>query len=89
MRLQCRRPGSIPGLGGDPLEKGMETHFSILAWDIPGTEEPGGLQSLELQRVGHNRVTNTGGVNGRVNKSRLAFNLGKSKPQENSQQLNA
>ena len=42
----------------------METHFSILAWDIPGTEEPGGLQSLELQRVGHNRVTNTGGVNG-------------------------
>ena len=33
----------------DPLEKGMETHSSILAWRIPWTEEPGGLQSMELQ----------------------------------------
>ena len=32
--------------GEDPLEKEMETHFSILAWKIPWTEEPGGLQSL-------------------------------------------
>ena len=38
----------------DPLEKGMATHSSILAWMIPWTEEPGGLQSLGLQRVGHN-----------------------------------
>ena len=38
----------------DPLEKGMATHSSILAWRIPWTEEPGGLQSMELQRVGHN-----------------------------------
>ena len=35
----------------DPLEKEMATHSSILAWDIPWTEEPGGLQSMESQRV--------------------------------------
>lgn len=39
-------------LGGeDPLEKGMATHSSILAWRIPQTEEPEGLQSMESQRV--------------------------------------
>ena len=41
----------------DPLEKGMAgmaTHSSILAWKIPRTEEPDGLQSMESQRVGHN-----------------------------------
>ena len=38
----------------DPLEEGMPTHSSILAWRIPWTEEPGGLQSMGLQRVGHN-----------------------------------
>ena len=37
----------------DPLEKGMATHSSILAWRIAWTEEPGRLQSMELQRVGH------------------------------------
>ena len=37
----------------DPLEKEMATHYSILAWRIPGTEEPGRLQSMGLQRVGH------------------------------------
>ena len=37
----------------DPLEEGMVTHCSILAWRIPGTEEPGGLQSLGWLRVGH------------------------------------
>ena len=37
----------------DPLEKEMATHSSILAWRIPWTEEPGGLQSMGLQRVGH------------------------------------
>ena len=36
----------------DPLEEEMVTHSSILAWRIPGTEEPRGLQSLDLQRVG-------------------------------------
>ena len=43
----------------DPLEKGMATHSSILAWRIPWTEEPGGLQSMKSQRVGHNWATNT------------------------------
>ena len=37
----------------DPLEKGMATLSSILAWEIPQTEEPGGPQSLESQRVRH------------------------------------
>ena len=37
----------------DPLEKGMATHFSIQDWRIPWTEEPGELQSMELQRVRH------------------------------------
>ena len=37
----------------DPLEKGMATHSSILAWRIPQTEEPGGLQSVGWQRGGH------------------------------------
>ena len=41
----------------DPLEKEMATHSSILAWRIPWTEEPGGLQSMGLQRVGHDRET--------------------------------
>ena len=45
--------GSIPGQE-DPLEKEMATHSSILAWDIPWTEEPGGLQSMGSQRVGCN-----------------------------------
>ena len=37
----------------DPLEKGMATYYSILAWRIPWTEEPGRLQSMESQRVRH------------------------------------
>ena len=37
----------------DPLQKGMATHSSILAWRTPWTEEPGGLQSMGLQTVGH------------------------------------
>ena len=39
--------------GDDPLEKGMATHSSILAWVIPWTEEPGGLQSIGSQRIRH------------------------------------
>ena len=39
----------------DPLEKGMATHSSILVWRTPWTEEPGGLQSMGSQRVGHDR----------------------------------
>ena len=47
--IQVQSPG-----WEDPLEKGMATHSSILAWRIPWTEEPGGLQSVESQRVRHN-----------------------------------
>ena len=43
----------------DPLQKEMATHSSILAWRIPWTEEPGGLQPMGSQRVGHDWVTNT------------------------------
>ena len=38
----------------DPLEKEMATHSNILAWIIPWTQEPGGLQSVRLQRIGYN-----------------------------------
>ena len=37
----------------DPLEKEMASHSSILAWEIPWTEDPGGLLSIGLQRIGH------------------------------------
>ena len=49
--------GSIPGWK-DPLEKEMATYSSILAWGIPWTEEPGGLQSMGSQRVRHDWATN-------------------------------
>ena len=53
-RLPAMRETWVGSLGReDPLEKGMATHSSILAWRIPWTEEPGGLQSTGLQRVGH------------------------------------
>ena len=48
-----RDSGSILGRE-DPLEEGMATHSTVLAWIIPWTEEPGGLQSMESRRVGHN-----------------------------------
>ena len=43
----------------DPLEKEMATHSSIFAWEDSMTEEPGGLQFMGLQKVGHNWVTHT------------------------------
>ena len=44
----------VPSLGWeDPLEEEMATHSSILVWEIPWTEEPGGLQSMRLKRLGH------------------------------------
>ena len=42
-----------------PLEKGMATHSSILAWKIVWTEEPGGLQSMGSQRIGQDWMTNS------------------------------
>ena len=53
-KTQVRFPGQEV-----PLEKRLATHTSILAWKIPWTEEPVGLQSTSLQRVGHNWATNT------------------------------
>jgi len=48
----------VLSLGGeDPLEKGMATHSNILAWRIPWTELPNGLQSMGSQRIGYDRVT--------------------------------
>ena len=41
----------------DPLEEEMATHSSIIAWEIPWTEEPGGLQSMGSRRVGYDLVT--------------------------------
>ena len=50
-KLPARQETLIRSLGWeDPLEKKMATHSSILAWKIPWTEEPGGLQSIELQK---------------------------------------
>ena len=51
-----RDVGSIPGQE-DPLEEGMATHSSILAWRIPWTEEPGGLQSIGSQKFKHDFCT--------------------------------
>ena len=49
--LPSMQETQVPTLGQeDPLEKGMATHSSILAWRIPGTEEPGGLQSMGSQK---------------------------------------
>ena len=49
----------VQSLGREyPLEEGLATHSNVLAWKVPWTEEPGGLQFLGLQRVRHNWVTN-------------------------------
>ena len=54
-RLPAMRETWVQSLGQvDPLEEGMLTHSSILAWRIPWTEKTGGLQSLGSQRVGYN-----------------------------------
>ena len=53
-RLSAMRETQVQSLGReDPLEKHMATHSSTLAWKIPWTEEPGGLQSMGSQRVRH------------------------------------
>ena len=50
----ARQETQVQSLGGkDPLEKEVATHSSVLAWRIPRTEEPGGLQSMGSQRAGH------------------------------------
>ena len=53
--MQEKLQTQVQSLGReDPLEKGMATQYSIFAWEIPWKREPGGLQSMGLQRVGHN-----------------------------------
>ena len=55
LAMQKTQEMRVQSLGReDTLEKGMATHSSILAWRIPWIGEPGGLQSIGLQRVGHN-----------------------------------
>ena len=57
-RLPTMRETQVQSLGQeDLLEKEMVTHSSILVWKIPWAEEPGGLQSTGLQRVGHDLAT--------------------------------
>ena len=57
-RLPVTQETRVQSLGGkDPLEKGMATHSSTLAWRIPWREEPDGLQSTGSQRVGHDWAT--------------------------------
>ena len=52
--LSAMQETQVQSLGQEePLEKGVATHSSILAWRIPWTEEPGGLRSMGSQRVGH------------------------------------
>ena len=63
----------------DPLEKEMATHFSILAWKIPWMEEPGGLQSMGSQRVGHNWATSLS-FHGTAVKQLLIFTAGFENP---------
>ena len=50
---RCKRCGFGSLVQEDPLKEGMATHSGILDWETPGTEAPGGLQSIGLQRVGH------------------------------------
>ena len=57
-RLPAMQETQVQSLGWeDPLEKEMATHSSTLAWEIPQTKEPGRLQSMRSQRVGHDWVT--------------------------------
>ena len=56
--LRAMQETQVQALGWeDPLEKGMATHSNNLTWEIPWTEEPGGLQPLGSQRVGQDLAT--------------------------------
>ena len=59
IRLPSRRYEFNPWVRKIPLEKEMATHFNILVWEIPWTEEHGGLQSMGSQRVGRYLATET------------------------------
>ena len=56
--LPAMQEMQVQSLGGeDPLEEGMATHSSFFAWEIPWTEEPGGLELMGVSKVRHNLVT--------------------------------
>ena len=58
--LAAMQETQVPSLGWeDPQKKEMVTHSNTVAWRIPWSEEPGGLQSMGSQRVGHDKATNT------------------------------
>ena len=57
MRLPMQETRVLSLSQEDPLEEELATHSSIIAWEIPWTEEPGGLQSMGSQRVGHDLMT--------------------------------
>ena len=59
LHLQCRKPSFNPWVRKTPLEEERDTHSRILAWKIPWTGKPGGLQPVGSQRVGHDWMTNT------------------------------
>ena len=90
---QCQRLRCDPWVKEEPLEKGLSTHSSILAWRFPWTEDPGGLQSMGWQRVGHDlgtkhhhsQATTTGHENRGV--SALTFQTQKPTKQEKGFQV--
>ena len=67
-------PGSIPG-SGKPLEKETAPHSNILAWEIPWTEEPGRLQSMGSQTVGHDLAPEHTCMHNKNNTSRRYISL--------------
>ena len=70
----------------EPLEEEMATHSNILAWKIPWTEEPGGLQCIGTQRVGHDEATSLHYISIRMSKSRplTTQNVSEDVEQQNS-----
>ena len=74
--LQAMQETLVLSLGWeDPLEKEMATHASILAWEIPTTEELGGLQSMGLQRGGYDLVTEHARTRVYIEKLCMKFSL--------------
>ena len=79
-RLPTLRETRIGSLGQeDPLEKKMATHSSTLVWKTPWTEEPGRLQSMGSQRVGHDWVTSLHFTNKNEKKNAIYYNIGGSR----------
>ena len=78
--------GSILGWG-NPLEKELSTHFSILAWRIPWTEEPGGLQSMALRRLRHEGTNNIDEVTANIPELSKMSQISKNREMENFKDL--